>query len=654
MTVRSLSPLVGALVLSAAACGRGTEPAVAGDATPATAAVHARFASPDPRGDSLDAADAARGLVATPTGRILGPDSSVLVDFGAFAFLDAAGSPTVNPSLWRHARLNARIGLFKVAEGIHQLRGFDLANMTLIDGAHGWIVVDPLTSAETAAAALAFARAHLGDRPVSAVVFTHSHIDHFGGVLGILTAEEAAARRVPVVAPAGFMDEATSENVLVGTAMARRAAYQFGKDLPRDARGFVDAGLGKGGGYGTFGILAPTVTISGATQEEVVDGVRFVFHSTPGAEAPAELTFSLPDRRAYCGAELVTQTMHNLLPLRGAKVRDARQWSRYLDDAIGHAAGAEVLFASHSWPTWGQERITALLEAHRDTYRYIHDQTVRLMNAGYTIGEVADRVTLPASLQAQVGARGYYGDVRHNARAVFQFYLGAYDGNPARLDALPPEAAAPRYVALMGGADRVVEAAQAAFDGGDYRWAAELLDRVVFAEPGHAAAKALLARTYEQMGYAAESATWRNAYLAGARELREGPPTRGQDRRAFLALLAQTPVERFLDAMAAGLDGPAAEGKAYVVNLVLTDTRETHVLRLRNAVLHHRAEPAAADADATLALTKAVFVRMMAGDVGVRELLFGDDVRITGSRVDLLRFLSLIDKAPGTFAIVTP
>jgi alkyl sulfatase BDS1-like metallo-beta-lactamase superfamily hydrolase len=330
------------------------------------------------------------------------------------------------------------------------------------------------------------------------------------------------------------------------------------------------------------------------------------------------------------------------------------RWSGYLDEALAQTVDAEVLFMTHSWPAWGHERIAALLTAHRDTYKYIHDQTVRLLNAGLTIGEVADRVTLPASLQAQLGSRGYYGDVRHNARAVYQFYLGAYDGNPAHLDPLPPESSAPRYVALMGGAANVVAAAQQAFDSGEYRWAAELLDRVVFAEPANDAAKQLLARTYDQLGYGAESATWRNAYLTGAQELRNGPPTRGVDRSAFLALLAETPIERFLEAMAAGLDGPAAEGKDLTVNLVLSDTKESFVLWIENAVLHHRAGPPASDADATLTLTKQVFIRMMAGQAGAKDLLFGKDVRITGSRVDLLRFFSLIDKAPGTFAIVTP
>jgi alkyl sulfatase BDS1-like metallo-beta-lactamase superfamily hydrolase len=639
-----------------AACGRdsGGAGGAAADAAPATLEANARMAA----GLALDEAqafeDAARGLVARPSGTILSAEGDVLVDFGALDFLRGEAPSTVNPSLWRQARLNANVGLFKVTEGIHQLRGFDIANMTLIDGQSGWIVVDPLTARESAAAAIAFAREHLGDKPVSAVIFTHSHADHFGGVLGVTSAEDAAARKLSIVAPAGFMEEATSENVMVGTAMGRRSGYQFGKDLPRDARGFVDAGLGKGVAYGTFGILPPNVLIGAETVEMTLDGVGFVFHYTPDTEAPAEMTFEIPALKAYCAAELAQQTMHNLLPVRGAKVRDALAWSNFLDAALGRLDGIEVFFASHSWPVWGRERIAALVTAHRDAYKYTHDQTVRLINAGHTMDEIAEQVKLPASLESVFAVRGYYGDLRHNVKAVYQLYMGHYDGNPARLDPLPPEATAPRYLELMGGRAGVLKAARAAYDRGDFRWAAELLDRVMFAQAGDAETKELLARTYEQMGYMAEAATWRNSYLTAAAELRRGPPKKGLDRTRFLEVLAHTPVERFLDAMAAALDGPAAEGKDLRINLVLTDTQESHVLWIENAVLHHRQAPPDANADATLALTHEMFVRLVAGAAGAKDLLLSDDVKVTGSRVDLGRFFGLLDKAPGTFAIVTP
>ena len=646
--------MLGTLVALGTACNRDT--GVGGDtsdAMPPTLEANRQLAQALKLDDPQDFEDAARGLIARPSGTITAADGTVLADLDAFSFLQGVAPPTVNPSLWRHALLNARIGLFKVADGIHQLRGFDIANMTLIEGKTGWIVVDPLTSRESATAAIAFARKHLGDRPVSAIVFTHSHLDHFGGVLGVASAQDAAARKIPVVAPDGFMEEATSENVLVGIAMGRRSGFQFGKDLERSVKGFVDAGLGKGVVYGTFGLLQPTQLIAQDTQELVLDGVRFVFHNVPDTEAPAEMTFEIPELKAYCGAEIITQTMHNLLPVRGAKVRDSLRWSNDLDEALGRLGGIEVFFASHTWPIWGHDRIADFITAHRDVYRYTHDQTVRLINAGYTANEIAEQVRLPQSLASHFGVRGYYGDLRHNVKAVYQHYMGIYDGNPAHLDPLPPEVTAPRYLELIGGADKAVAAAQAAFDRGDYRWASELLNHVMFAKPDHAGAKELLARTYEQMGYMAEASTWRNSYLTAAAELRHGPPTRGIDRSRFLEVLAQTPVERFLDAMAAALDGPAAEGVNLTINLVLTDSHESHVLWIENAVLHHKASPPAAEANATLALTQPLFIRMMAGTANAKDMLLGDDLKVSGSRIDLVRFLGLFDKAPGTFAIVT-
>jgi len=643
-----------AAVLVLAACGRNTGvDGAAGDALPATVKANAKLAQELDFSDRRDFEDARRGFIARPAGRIVGADGKTLVDFNAFDFVTGPAPATVNPSLWRHATLNANIGLFKVTDGIYQLRGFDLGNMTLIEGKSGWIVVDTLTSRESAEAALAFAREHLGDKPVSAIVFTHSHIDHFGGSLGVITPEEAIARKLPVIAPEGFLEEATSENVMVGTAMGRRSSYQFGKDLERSAKGMVDTGLGKATAYGSFGILKPTLLVSRPTQEVTLDGVVFQFHNVPGAEAPAELTFSIPGMRAYCGAEILAQTMHNLLPVRGAKVRNSLRWSEYLDQALEQSADADVYFAQHNWPIWGHARIAEFITMHRDVYKYTHDQTVRLINAGLTPREIAATVKLPKSLAGYFGARGYYGDLRHNVKAVYQFYIGAYDGNPANLDPLPPQESARRYLDLMGGADKAVAAAQLAFDKGEYRWSAELLNQVVFGQPGHEGARRLLARTYEQMAYQAEAATWRNSYLTAAAELRTGPPEHGIDRASFIDMLSQTPTERFLEAMEAGLDGPAAEGKDFKVNLVLTDTGESYVLWLENAVLHHKRSEPAADANATLSLTKGIFVKMMAGTAGVKDTLLSDDLQVGGSRIDLVRFFMLIDKAPGTFPIVT-
>ena len=653
-----MKSLIGALLLAAVACtaGCGKNSGVggaAGDASASTLKANAESVQEIKLDDPQDFEDAKRGFIARPSGRILAADGSVLHDFDAYQFIEGKAPDTVNPSLWRHAALNAQIGLFKVADGIYQLRGFDIANITLVEGKTGWIVIDALTCKESATAAMAFARQHLGDKPVAAVVFTHSHADHYGGVLGVISAKEAAERKIPVIASQGFMEEATSENVLVGTAMGRRSAYQFGKDLPRSAKGNVDTGLGKNVVYGTFGMLQPTRLITQPTEELTLDGVRFIFHNVPGAEAPAELTFSIPDKKAYGGAENLAQTMHNLLPVRGAKVRDALRWSEYMEQALEQTADAEVYFGQHNWPIWGNARIAAFIKTHRDVYKYTHDQTVRLINAGHTPREIADLVKLPKSLSAHFGARGYYGDLRHNVKAVYQFYLGAYDGNPANLNPLPPQESARRIMDLIGGADKAVAAAQSAFDKGDYRWAAELLNHAVLGQPEHKGAKELLARTYDQMGYMAEASTWRNSYLTAAAELRNGPPSKGISKAAFIESLMQTPIERFLEAMAASLDGPGADGKELKINLVLTDTQESFVLWIENAVLHHRQAAPASDANATLTLTKEIFVKMIAGTAGVKDTLMSDDLKIGGSKIDLVRFFGLLEKAPGTFAIVT-
>jgi len=626
----------------------------AGDATSATIKYNEDFAKSLKLDDPQDFEDARRGFIARPSGKIISAKGEVVTDFDAFNFVEGKAPQTVNPSLWRHAMLNAQIGLFKVTDGIYQLRGFDIANMTLIEGSSGWIVVDPLTCRETSAAALAFVRKHLGDKPVSAIIFTHSHGDHFGGILGVISPQEVAKRKIPVIAPDGFMEEATSENGLVGVGMVRRSSYQFGKDLERSAKGMVDTGLGKAVAYGSAGILPPNRIIKQPKENMDIDGVRFFFYNVPYTEAPAEMTFLLPDKKAYCGAEILCQTMHNLLPVRGAKARDSLRWANDLDQALEQTADAEVFFAQHTWPIWGRARIAEFITKHRDVYKYTHDQTVRLINAGYTPREIADMIKLPKSLETYLNSRGYYGDLRHNVKAVYQFYMGFYDGNPANLNPLPPEESAKRYLELFGGADKAIAAAQTAFDKGDYRWTAELLNHVVFAEPGNKNAINLLARTYDQMGYMAEAATWRNSYLTAAAELRNGPPKKGIDPSYAIDMIRQTPVELFLDAMAACLNGPDAEDMNLKINLVFSDTKESFVLWIENAVLHHKKAPPAANANATLTLTKEIFIKMIIGTAGVKDTLMSDDLKITGSKIDLIRFFRLIEKAPGTFAIVTP
>jgi alkyl sulfatase BDS1-like metallo-beta-lactamase superfamily hydrolase len=620
-----------------------------------TRRINAKAGRALPLDDQEDYEDARRGLVAAaPHLLVTDDEGAVLWNMAAFDFIQGQTPASVNPILWRQARLNRIHGLFEVTSGIYQLRGFDLANMTLIAGATGWIVIDPLTTRETAAAALAFARQHLPDRPVSAIIYTHSHIDHFGGVLGVITPEEARDRKIPVIAPAGFMAEATSENIIAGIAMGRRAAYQFGRHLPPAERAYVDLGLGKQVAFGSYGILAPTASIDHTPQEMIVDGIPFIFQYTPESEAPAELAFFLPEHRAYCGAEIVSHTMHNLYTLRGAKVRDALKWSRYIDEAITRFGGVEILFASHHWPIWGNARILDFLEKQRDLYRYIHDQTMRLANAGFTPREIAEQLELPESLDSFFPNRGYYGSLRQNAKAVYQAYLGWYDGNPANLDPLPPEVAAVRYVDFMGGADALLAKARRSFAEGDYRWVAEVLNHLVFAQPDHREAKALLARTYDQLGYQAESGVWRNAYLTAAQELRQGTPDRGLDLAKAAELLKRTPPAMFFDSMAVRLDGPAAAGKTMVLNVVFTDIKESYVLTLKNAVLHHRAARPDPAADVTLEITHDLFVRMLTGQAGLKATLFSDQLAVSGSRLDLLSFLMLLDRPEGNFKIVVP
>lgn len=624
-------------------------------ATPRTQAAQAEVAQNYDLSNVEGLAQARRGLIATPQGQVRDAEGEVIWDFDSFAFVQGEAPTTVNPSLWRQALLNNQVGLFKVSDKIYQLRGFDLANMTLIEGASGWIVIDPLTSQETAAFAMDFVAQHLGARPVSAMIFSHSHVDHFGGALGVISAEDAKARQVPVIAPAGFMEEATSENLMMGVAMARRATFMYGQRLPRSAEGLVDNGLGKAVAFGHMGILPPTQLISAREQEQDVDGVRFVFYSTPGAEAPAEMTFSLPELKAFGGAELLSQTLHNLYTLRGAKVRDALQWANYIDASRAQAAGAEVLFNQHHWPVWGQDNIQAFLTAQRDVYRYLHDQTVRLMNAGLTAPEIAEQLRLPASLDQHLHVHGYYGTLKHNVRAIYQFYLGWFDANPANLDPLPPVAAAAKYVALAGGSEPLLAAAEHAYAEGDYRWAAELGKHLLYVNPDNQAARDLQARSFEQLGYQAESAPWRNFYLSGAYELRHGLPEEGFTPVMMLDMLKHTAPERFLDVMATKLDGTAAADSALRINLNFTDSGARFHLWIENAVLHHRRldEGEVAEADASLNLSKDFFLQMISGQAGIGALLSSDQVSIDGNALALGRFFSLLDKPDGRFPIVT-
>lgn len=644
-----------------------------GHTAPSEVTINANQAvlSQRPFGNTADFEDAKRGLIAQDPHLITNDSHGNTVwDMPSYEFINAKeasdGAPnSVNPSLWRQASLNNVHGLFKVTDGIYQLRGYDLANMTIIEGDSGWIIIDPLTAKETADKALQFAQQHLGKHPIKAIIYTHSHIDHFGGIEGILAnLSDLEQNALRIIAPEGFMEEATSENIIAGIAMGRRASYMYGRSLARNERGHVGTGLGKGPAFGRFSLLSPTEIISETGTKLEIDGVPFVFQSVSGSEAPAEITFYLPEHKAFCGAELLSRNMHNLYTLRGAKVRDANLWSDYIVEAKEMFAESNVYFASHHWPMWGQDNIQRFLTQQSDTYKYIHDQSVRLFNKGYTPNEVAEEIVLPASLNTAFHNQGYYGTVKHNAKAVYQAYLGWYTGNPAQLDPLPEAQAAVRYMEMMGGVEQVVLKAQLAFDGATtasveegtntYRWIAELLNHAVFAEPENAQAKSLLAKVYDQLGYQAESAPWRDVYLSAAYELRHGAPEKGIDVAIMEGVLLKTPVENFFDSMAVSLNGPKAEGKQLAIKITFTDLQESHLLSINNSVMRHQKVGIDRPADATLNLTQPLLVDIITGKAGLKALLFGDDLSVEGSQLDLIEFFSLLDRPDGSFSIVTP
>ncbi|WP_405779378.1 MBL fold metallo-hydrolase [Streptomyces sp. NBC_01378] len=607
-----------------------------------------------PFSDTQDLEDAMRGLVARRVpSAVTDNDGAVVWDNDTYTFLQGDAPDTVNPSLWRQSQLVAEQGLFEVAEGIYQVRGFDLSNITFIEGGAGVLVIDPLISTETAAAALALYREHRGERAVTGVIYTHSHVDHFGGVKGVTSQEDVDAGRVPVIAPEDFTEHAVAENVYAGTAMGRRAAYMYGAALARGPRGQVGAGLGQTTSTGTVTLIPPTLTITTTGQEEVVDGVRMVFQMAPDTEAPAELLIHFPDLRALCTAEDATHTLHNLLTLRGAVVRDPHAWSHALTETIDlFGAGTDVAFASHHWPTWGQERVVQFLETQRDLYGYLHDQCLRLINKGWTGIEIAEHLKLPPALENAWNTHGYYGSVSHNLKAIYQRYMGWFDGNPAHLWQHPPLEAGRRYVEFMGGADAVVDKARGSFEAGDYRWAAEVLNHVVFAQPDHAAGRELLADTYEQLGYGAENGTWRNFYLSGATELREGQFGTPTVTAAPDIIAHLTPTMLF-DAIAIQIDGPRAWEERLSIDIHLTDVDENYRLRLNNGVLSYTAASQSTAADATLTTTVRA-LSALAVEGLTPQGLERAGVQVEGDASVLSRLTAVLDPGDQNFPIVTP
>ena len=547
--------------------------------------------------DTDDFEAATRGFLgALEPGVVRNAEGRIVWDNDSYAFLRGEAAETVNPSLWRQSQLLTKQGLYEVVPGIYQVRGFDLSIMTLVEGDRGVVVIDPLISMETAAAALGLYRTHRGDRPVTGVIYTHSHADHFGGVKGVTTQDDVDAGRVPVLAPEGFVEHVVSENVYAGTAMARRAGYMYGAALDRSPQGGVGAGLGQTTSTGTFTLIHPTVEITTTGQEEVVDGVRMVFQMAPGSEAPAEMHFYFPDFRVLCLAENATHTLHNILTIRGALVRDPHAWSGYLTEALAlFGDKTDVAFASHHWPTWGSDKVVEYLSLQRDLYAYLHDQTLRMLNQGMVGSEIAEAMVLPPALERAWHTRGYYGSVSHNVKAVYQRYMGWYDGNPANLWQHPPVERAVRYLTFMGGADEVVAKARGSYDEGDFRWAAEVLSHVVFAEPEHAEARVLLADTFEQLGYGSENGTWRCAYLSGAHELRHG--SFGTPIVAVSAdMLAALKPTQIFDSMAIRINGPRSWDERIEVDVDLGDAGR-YRLRLVNGVLTYSAAAQAAAAE---------------------------------------------------------
>ncbi|MGH3744402.1 MAG: alkyl/aryl-sulfatase, partial [Mycobacteriales bacterium] len=576
-----------------------------------------------------------------------------ILDTADWDFLDGDAPPSVNPSLWRQARLNREHGLYQLAPKIYQVRGYDISNLSLIEGDTGWIVIDPLTSTETARAAMDLVREHLGDRPVTAVIYTHSHLDHFAGIAGVIDLDDLETGKVPVVAPVGFLEEAVAENVIAGPAMMRRAGYMFGNYLPRGVQAQVDCGLGRSVPAGSVSLVAPTHEVTATGEELTLDGVRIVFQLTPECEAPAEMMFHFPDMRALCVAENCTSVMHNLYTLRGAQVRDALSWSKYVNEALRlFGDDTDVVFASHNWPRFGADDVRHYLATQRDTYRFLHDQTMRLANSGLVMTEIAEQLELPPSLAGEMGNRGYYGTVSHNSKAVYQRYLGWFDANPANLNPYPPVESATRYVAYMGGAAAVLERARRDFDAGDYRWVAQVVNHVVFAEPDNTGARELQAAALEQLGYQAESGPWRNFYLTGAQELRDGVPT-GTGANDPSPLLRAMTIEMIFDVLGVRLDGPRADGESLAVGWRFPDIGEEWTLRLEHAAVN--AWPALdGDVGATLTMPRAALTAMLVNPASLQAAVQDGTVTIDGDAGVLLRLFGLLSPPTPNFAIVEP
>src|SRR5215471_14358392 len=624
------------------------------DASASVIAQHEATLKALPFSDIRDFDDAARGFLGTiDNAKIASAQGRVIWSLEPYGFLrEEQAPPTVDPSLWRQAQLNMHHGLFEVVPGVYQVRGLDIANMTLIEGDTGVVVVDTLTSIEGARAAMALYFQHRGKKPVIAVIFTHTHTDHYGGARGVLDDATLAGGNVPIIAPNFFMEHAVSENIIAGPAMLRRAQYQFGPFLAKGVRGHVDCGLGKTMAAGAVALLRPTDLIIETGDKRVIDGVEFEFQMAPNSEAPAEMHFYVARYRLLNLAENCTHNFHNLLPFRGADVRDALAWSKYLGEALKMWGGkAEAMCGQHHWPVWGRERIDTMIRQQRDLYKFAHDQTIRLMNHGLTAAEIAETIRLPKSLEGAWHTRGYYGHIRHNVKAIYQKYLGWYDANPVNLDPLPPVAAGKKYVEYMGGGEAILARGRKDFANGEFRFVAQAVSHLVFAEPDNQAARALLADTFEQLGYAAESSTWRNTYLFGAQELRQGMPSTPPRSSMPRETLAALRTEQLWDVLGVRLNGPKAEGKHIVLNWTFTDTRETFVLNLENSALTHTEGVQAANADAGFTLARGVLDQVIARQTTFANAVAAGKIKVDGNQARLTELMELMDEFPRMFEI---
>lgn len=628
------------------------------DATAQTKSANDALYGQLPFTDKTDFMNAHKGFIAPlPSELIKGKQGNVVWDPQQYAFIkEGEKAPdTVNPSLWRQSQLINIGGLFQVTDGVYQIRNLDLSNMTIMEGKEGITVIDPLVSAETAKVGMDLYYKNRGKRPVVAVIYTHSHVDHYGGVRGVIDDADVKSGKVKVYAPAGFMKEAVSENIMAGNAMSRRASYMYGNLLKPDAKGQVGAGLGTTTSAGTVTLIEPTNYITHTGQKEVIDGLTYDFMMAPGSEAPSEMLWYVEEKGMIEAAEDVTHTLHNTYSLRGAKIRDPLAWSKYINDVIGRWGGkANIIIAQHHWPTWGNENVVKLMKSQRDMYRYINDQTLRMANQGLTRDEIAANFKLPSGLEKSWASRGYYGSVSHDVKATYVFYFGWFNGNPATLNELPPVDAAKKYVDYMGGADAIMQKAKTDYAQGNYRWVAQVTNNIVFADPSNKEARNLEADALEQMGYQAESGPWRNFYLTGAQELRNGVVKGATPNTASPDTVKAMSPEMFFDYLAVHINGEKAANAQAVFNVDLGADGGKYKLELENGVLNHSADAQASNADASITLNRATLNKIILKEESLKQAEEKGDVQISGNHAKLDEFLGYLDSFDFWFNMVTP